>query len=60
MNSLDKQQWAEQFRATPSCEKCPFVKDAAGIGVGTIYNCDHVCAMEVQDILRYMGNMEGE
>ena len=47
-------EWAKNFKTNHACMSCPFVKNHADVGVGGgIYDCDHVCAMEVDEIVAY-------
>jgi len=54
MRSISKYEWAKAFKDNHECYKCPFVKNYADVGVGTIYDCDKVCTMEVSEIIEYM------
>ena len=50
-------EWATQFKQNHRCGNCPFIKNDADIGVGIIYDCDRVCAMEISEIVEYSESM---
>jgi hypothetical protein len=43
--------WAKDFQKNHNCNSCPFIKNEVDIGVGMLRNCDHVCQMELGEIL---------
>ena len=49
-----KIEWAKDFQKHHNYNTCPFVKDEVDIGVGMLRNCDHVCQMEIGEILEEM------
>ena len=49
-----KIEWAKDFKENHNCNSCPFVIDEVDIGVGILRNCDHVCWMEIGEILEQM------
>jgi hypothetical protein len=51
MGSVNKKEWAENFKQHHTCETCPFVKNEADVGIGIIRDCDGVCGMSVEEIL---------
>jgi len=52
---MSKEEWAQSFKSSHDCHRCPFLKNSVDIGVGTVFDCDHVCSMDVDEI---MGEME--
>jgi hypothetical protein len=46
--------WAAEFKRNHSCISCPFVKNEVDIGVGIQRDCDGVCTMEVDEIVKEM------
>ena len=44
--------WAVEFKKNPNCNTCPFVIDEVDNGVGIQRNCDFVCKMDIDDILK--------
>jgi hypothetical protein len=57
-HSLEKKQkledWAAWFKKNHRCGSCPFVIDEVGIGIGIQRNCDFVCQMEIDEIVKEM------
>jgi len=51
---MDKKEWALFFKEHHNCNSCPFVKNEADIGVGILRDCDYVCSMDIDDILKEM------
>ena len=49
--------WVKQFKHNHSCSTCPFVKNDADIGVGVLYDCDRICAMETEEIAAYCAGL---
>jgi len=49
-----KIEWVKNFQENHNCNSCLFVIDEVDIGVGILRNCDHVCQMEVGEILEQM------
>jgi hypothetical protein len=47
-------EWAKDFQKTPDCNSCPFVLDKVDNGVGIQMHCNHVCKMELGEILKEM------
>jgi hypothetical protein len=45
---------AKGFQKNHSCNSCPFVKNEVDIGAGIMRDCDHVCRMEIGEILEEM------
>ena len=55
---MSKSECAQSFKTDHECATCPFVKNSADVGIGTIYDCDYVCDMEVAEIAEYAGEYE--
>ena len=55
---MDTREWAESFKHNHSCARCPFVNNGADVGVGVIYDCDHICILDVSEIAEYMERYE--
>ena len=55
---MTRREWAEQFKENHECHKCPFVINSVDVGVGTIYHCDHVCMMTVDEIVEEIKKTE--
>ena len=51
---MDKKVWAAQLISDLDCKKCPFIKNEADVGVGIMYDCDHVCNMSVEEVIKYV------
>lgn len=46
--------WAKDFQKNPNCNSCPLVLDEVDNGVGIQRHCNHVCKMEIGEILEEM------
>ena len=46
--------WITQFKIEQKCELCPFVRNATNIGVGIIYDCDFICLLSIDEIIKTM------
>jgi len=57
---MELEKWAKDFKQAHKCGTCPFVKNDADVGVGIIYDCDHVCMMEVDEIINCAKDFEGD
>jgi len=53
-DEMDKKVWAAQLISDLDCKKCPFIKNEADVGVGIMYDCDHVCNMSVEEVIKYV------
>ena len=49
-----KIEWAKDFQKHHNCNSCLFIKNEVDIGVGMLRDCDHVCQMEIGEILEEM------
>ena len=54
MGEESKIEWAKDFQKNHNCNSCPFIKNEVDIGVGMLRDCDHVCQMEIGEILEEM------
>jgi hypothetical protein len=55
MNDKERMtEWAAGFKADHHCETCPFVKNESDVGIGIVRDCDAVCGLPVEDIVKEM------
>jgi hypothetical protein len=52
--------WATGFKENHTCDGCPFVINEVDIDVGIQWICNHVCDMEIEEIVKEVEGYEIE